>query len=279
MNVLFNMKFFSKYKQELIIIASILTIAKLLSVIATLYLPSSSLEYASKTSKSNYFLFNFPRAVNISQEAVVQKPKEDKKTASALTMDSFTLKAVYAESDGNGFILLVNKKTNKDALVSRGETYEGYLLNKVLSKKAVFEKGGKEYILELKEDKIKEVRTVTDQVAQDSFPDAVQQIDRVARDEVKKYRKNLNLIQKEIRLTPVNDDGKINGFQITYVKKDSIFEKLGVQKGDILKKANGVELTSAKDALNLYKQIDKIKVFKMTLIRNGVEKELEYEIY
>ncbi|MCV6607165.1 MAG: PDZ domain-containing protein [Campylobacterales bacterium] len=279
MNTLFNMKNILKFKFELITAVSIITVAKLLATVAISYLPTSSLEYTGEKTEENYFLFNFPRAISISQEAIIEKPKASQNSSIALTMNNFLLKAVYAQEDGGGFIMVINNRTRKDRLVSRGDTYEGYVLKKILSKKAIFEKGGKEYELLLKEDKVTEVRTVKPDFPVSSKMDTKQQVDRVERSEVKRYRKNINLIQKEIRLAPHREGGKIAGFVITYVKQGSIFQKLGVQRGDRLIEANGLKLTSVKDALKLYKQIDKIKVFKMVLLRNGEERELEYEIY
>lgn len=277
MNTLSSFKFLESYKKETIAAAAILIFWKTAATVSLFFLPSSSLEYAAEESRSNYYTFDFPKAVSISKVPTVAKKTPKKKAGSALSISSLTLKAIYAQEDGGGFIMVVNK-SGKDALISRGETYEGYLLKKIFPKKALFEKNGKDYELHLKEAKIRGVTTVRE-TKKEVAGDTPQKQDRVAKSEIKRYRNNINLIQKEIRLAPVKEGNKIKGFKITYVKKGSVFEKLGVQKGDRLIKANGIELTSAKDALKLYKQIDKIKVFKMVLLRNGKERELEYEIY
>ena len=113
----------------------------------------------------------------------------------------------------------------------------------------------------------------------ESIQEVVQKKTNVTRDEIKEYKKDLSKIWSNIGLKEHKENGKIKGFIITFVKKGSVFEDLGLQKGDILIKANGVELRSYRDAFKIYKQINTIKIFKLIILRNGEEKELEYEIY
>ena len=53
---------------------------------------------------------------------------------------------------------------------------------------------------------------------------------------------------------------------------------MGLKIGDLITKANNVELKSYRDALNIYTKIDKIDVIQIIIIRNGIEKEIVYEI-
>jgi general secretion pathway protein C len=89
----------------------------------------------------------------------------------------------------------------------------------------------------------------------------------------------MSKIWRNIGLREHKSGGKTDGFIVTFVKKGSVFAQLGMRKNDILIEANGYKLTSYKDALKIYKQIDTIKTFKLTVLRNNEEKELEYDIY
>ncbi len=54
--------------------------------------------------------------------------------------------------------------------------------------------------------------------------------------------------------------------------------RLGIQKGDIIIKANNIELKSYKDALNLYGKINDLDTIQIVILRNNQEKEIVYDI-
>jgi len=53
---------------------------------------------------------------------------------------------------------------------------------------------------------------------------------------------------------------------------------LGLQRGDIILKANGVALTSYNAAFKFYKNINKLETLSLLIKRGNEEKELIYEI-
>ena len=73
-------------------------------------------------------------------------------------------------------------------------------------------------------------------------------------------------------------DGKITGFRINSVTKNSVFDKLGLKQGDIIKSVNNIAMSNYQDAFNMYNKINTIKYFNMKIIRNNKEMELDYEI-
>jgi general secretion pathway protein C len=172
----------------------------------------------------------------------------------------------------------VTLEDGKDVIfLDIGQSFKGYTLYKVFPKKAIFTREGKQYELTLADDTDKKVAEATRNSAPKSEP--VQSLKNIPRDEIKTYQQDMSRIWSNIGLKEHKSGGKTDGFVVTFVKNGSVFEQLGLQKGDILTEANGVKISSYKDALNLYKKIDTIKVFKLTILRNNEEKELEYEIF
>ena len=55
-------------------------------------------------------------------------------------------------------------------------------------------------------------------------------------------------------------------------------DKLGLQKGDIIIKANNVKLESLKDVMKIYNNINNITAMEITVLRDNTEVELMYEI-
>lgn len=76
----------------------------------------------------------------------------------------------------------------------------------------------------------------------------------------------------------MKEGNKLIGFKVTRVKRGSKMETLGLQKDDLIIKANNIELTSIAEVLKLYKDIDKMETLALTILRNNQEQEIVYEI-
>jgi general secretion pathway protein C len=85
-------------------------------------------------------------------------------------------------------------------------------------------------------------------------------------------------IYKNIGITEVKDGKNLKGFRLTFVRKNSDFEKLGVKRNDIIKSINGQAITSYNAAFGVYKNIQTAENITMVIERGNEEMELEYEI-
>ena len=54
---------------------------------------------------------------------------------------------------------------------------------------------------------------------------------------------NINQVFTQARAVPYFEDGKTVGFRVFAIKPGSVFEKIGLQNGDVIQRVNGVELT------------------------------------
>jgi len=273
------LKILERLRSDLLSIVILATIIKLLFLVALYFLPKSSIEFVEKPDTNRYHFFNLSRALAISKEKIEPVVNEGSSSnlgvSTAYSLKELTLKAIYKNDETSGFVLVLDK-SSKSHIISIGESHMGYTLVRLEERKAIFTKESKEYMLEILDDG--KVAYTPKRVAPAPVG-VVQTKDRVSREEINQYKNNLNLIWRDIKIQPHYEAGQINGFAVQYVKRGSVFEALGLQAGDRLIRGNGMALTSVKDALTLYKQIDKIKVFKLVVIRNSREVELEYEVY
>jgi len=101
----------------------------------------------------------------------------------------------------------------------------------------------------------------------------------VSKYDLRYYTSNMSRIWKNINIQDVKVNGKIDGFKIISINKNSVFGKLGLKKGDIIKAINNQKLKSYSDAFKVYKKINKLDDLQITILRNNIERDLEYEIY
>lgn len=88
---------------------------------------------------------------------------------------------------------------------------------------------------------------------------------------------NLDRLYTDIRAVPNFSGGKVSGMKILSVKNGSIFAKLGLKRGDVLQKINGMEL-DVKQGFAIFNQLKDQKQITLDLIRQGSPTTLDYEI-
>lgn len=95
--------------------------------------------------------------------------------------------------------------------------------------------------------------------------------------EIDEAMQNLDKLYTEIRAVPNFAGGKVSGMKILSVKNGSIFAKLGMRRGDVLQKINGMEL-DVKKGFEIFNQLKDQKQITLDLIRQGQPTTLDYEI-
>ena len=95
--------------------------------------------------------------------------------------------------------------------------------------------------------------------------------------EIDNALQNLDRLYTEIRAVPNFSGGKVSGMKVLSVKRGSIFAKLGLRRGDVLKRINGMEL-DVKRGFEIFNTLKDEKSITLDLIRQGQPTTLEYEI-
>jgi len=70
---------------------------------------------------------------------------------------------------------------------------------------------------------------------------------------------------------------KSGGFQVQQIQAGSLYEKLGLRAGDVIKVVNGQPVNSAEDAMRLYQQMSNIDAVQLEITRDGKSEHLYYQ--
>ena len=100
---------------------------------------------------------------------------------------------------------------------------------------------------------------------------------KIAKSEVDKALSDLNALYTDIRAVPYFKNGKADGFKLINVKAGSLFEKLGLKRGDVLKSINGTVL-DIQSGLKTFNDLKNESAFTLEVERRGVEQTLSYQI-
>jgi len=95
--------------------------------------------------------------------------------------------------------------------------------------------------------------------------------------EIENAIQNLDKLYTEIRAVPNFQDGRAAGMKILSVKPGSVFAKLGLKRGDVLQRINGLEL-DVRRGFEIFNQLKDQKSLTLDLTRGGSNQTVEYEI-
>jgi general secretion pathway protein C len=235
------------FKYIALFIISLLT-AFLFWAVIDLFLPKTPPVFIPQTSEVRFYKINLVNLffTSFKKPAVIKTNK---------TLKGVKLKAIYFDKN-NSFIIVSQK--NKNIFLNLNDKLNGYKLIKILPNEAIFKRNNQTYKLGFKEIKV---------------PKNTQEIIEINKNTIEKYKKNLSLVWNQIGIikTP-------QGYKITYIKPGSIFEKIGLKKGDIIMEINGMELKNDADAWRIYNNIEKYDYIEVMIKRNNRQKVLRYEM-
>jgi len=89
---------------------------------------------------------------------------------------------------------------------------------------------------------------------------------------------NLPKLLTQARVMPHYSSGKMAGFQVVSVKSESLFDRIGLQSQDVLKRINGMEIKDPSRFLSAFQQVKEEETITLDLIRKGKASTFVYEI-
>jgi len=259
----------------------LLLVAKSITLGLWWYLPNDGVDIKVKNNyQPKYQRVYFSNMLLKTAAKKETQPKESEtqtvtsESFSGISITNMLLKGLYGTSSKAFVIVAMKAKPKKTEILSIGDVFKGYTLKSITSNSAIFEKESKNYILTLD----KSVRANDPKMMSKSAKTTTKGKLGVSRKDIAYFAKNPKQIWRDISIKEVKDGKKILGFKVTKIKRRSKFANLGLQKGDLIIKANNVKLESYKDALALYKNIDKLDAIQIVVMRDNQEVELVYDL-
>jgi len=251
------------FKLFLISITTFSFVIFLWGIINFLFLQKLPISYNYFEKNENFYNIRLDK-IFISHSKPKQNKQIIKPKIKIETLQGVKLKAIFENGD-NSFIIIEDKK---DIFLNLNQKYKGYKLIKVTKNSAIFEKNNKQYEIKFSQTKLN-IPTSTS-----STKKPIEVPTEISKTTIKQYISNPSKIWKNISIIH-----NTKGYKIIYVKKGSIFDKLGLKKGDYIIEVNNKKLNTDSDAWQIYKNINKFDEINIKIKRNNQIKELNYEIY
>lgn len=100
----------------------------------------------------------------------------------------------------------------------------------------------------------------------------------IPRAEIDRTLSNLNDVAMQARIVPAFKDGQAQGFKLFSIRPDSIYTKIGIQNGDVIKRINGYDLNSPEKALEIYSKLKEASRIDIEVERNGAPVRKTYNV-
>jgi general secretion pathway protein C len=82
----------------------------------------------------------------------------------------------------------------------------------------------------------------------------------------------------QARIVPAFKDGVAQGFKLFSIRPDSIYTKIGIQNGDVIRRINGYDLNSPEKALEIYSKLKEASRIDIEVERNGAVLQKTYNV-
>ncbi len=96
--------------------------------------------------------------------------------------------------------------------------------------------------------------------------------------EVTANTENINQLLTQARALPYMEQGKTVGFRISEITPGSLYEKIGLQNGDVIQKINSQDVDDPAKFFQMYQSLKEERNITIDLIRSGQRQSLSYEI-
>jgi general secretion pathway protein C len=175
-----------------------------------------------------------------------------------------------ASGNGDFDYAVIEEKGKKDQGLYRvGDEVSEATVVKILRGKVILRVSGKDEVLSMEEGS-----TTREGTAQKE-PQAGGRIE-VSKAEIDTAFQNMNQMLTQVRVRPYFSGGKPDGFMVSRIKRGSIFEKMGLKNGDVIRGVNGQSIESADKMLELYRSMTSGSEVTVDIKRRGKEEELRY---
>jgi len=189
---------------------------------------------------------------------------------------NLVLVGVVAAAGGGYAMISVDGRAQESYAVGQ-EIIGGAILQSVLADRVLIQRAGSIEGLMLQDAAmpLEGVSTYVPPVSQ--YQPAIQQQGekqfQVTREEVNKQMRSPEFLS-QARLIP-NPGG---GFLVREIKAGSVYEKLGLRIGDVIRMVNGVPVNNAEDAMKFYQQLADLNHVRLEVARAGQIEQLQYNL-
>jgi general secretion pathway protein C len=230
---------------------------------------------ASRSPLQNYSVITERNLFLSTLKTISDKQLEGGFFGASQEVISFDLKGTVVGGASFGFIVIEERGKKKQRLYRLGDMIGSARLIKITRNTAIIKSGGREITLKIKETPEGSLLSHS-QTPQARMPRSGMAL---SKGEVNEKLRDLKTIMTQAAVRPYFEGGEQEGFIVSDIKPDSLYQKLGLQNGDIITEVNGNQMKSADDILQMVNIMQSGGSIALSLKRNGKAETINYSFY
>lgn len=268
MNTLLNERILKQFNRFALPVAVLWTLMSFLAF----FLKTLPVERYASNEQPFFDLFRFSTMFGISAAGSTDKGYKTV-TKEVLVGVPHRLKGIIKSSSG-GYITVSDGK--ESTVVALHGTYKkDFILVGIGENQAIFRGHGKRYRLRLGfDDPLEEMQMVTTSISNPESKEGANEWRTIPRSELLAKSNDLKQLGKIIDIAPIEN----GGFRVVRIASGSLFDRFGLQQGDVVHEVNNKKMVNYAEALSVYREIPRMRSICISITRNNQKKDLIYEI-
>ena len=183
---------------------------------------------------------------------------------------------VVGDADVN-LAIIDDQSTRKQDLYREGDQVGRALVKKILRNKVVLNTGSGHEVLTMEPEE-KGGSSSARQQPFASLPATPADSDELTREQIESALPEYTSLMQQIRVRPHFEAGKPGGFMIYNIDPGSIYAKMGLENGDVIKSVNGQPIQTTQQAVDFYNSLKAGGAVTLEIKRGESAQELRFAI-
>ena len=182
-----------------------------------------------------------------------------------------TLHGVFASENPELSLAIISEKKGKDKTYRPGDSLpNGVLLHEIYADRVILSRNGKFETLRL----IRKQANIKVSSRSSALPGSgeLHQSERITQFK-KSYKKDPQSLWKQIRISPVMKNGRIEGYRFSHNDR-ALMKDLGLLPQDVITAINGTAVTDTAQLMEMMGNIGNMSELNLSLRRNGQTKDI-----
>jgi general secretion pathway protein C len=185
-------------------------------------------------------------------------------------------------SEEQAYAVIEDTQTRRQNLYRVGDSIQNAIVKMIRRAKVVLQVEGRDEVLAMEEIKQgggqRVSRPVSARSSRRSEDNIRTQRVSMRRSMINEAINDVTKLMTQVKIQPHMEEGQPDGLAISNIKPNSIFRRMGLRNGDVLKKVEGQDIRTVDDALRLYDSMKSADSVSVVIERRGSLRNIDYTI-
>lgn len=213
--------------------------------------------------------------------SIAAPPEQDALDDMPVAVKSLGLRlvgTVVANKREDSSAIIEDMSTRKQEAYREGDRVKQALIKRILRHNVIINAGRRDEVLTMEPQESTGKSAAPERKPRARRRPTASSSIRLKRGDLEAQMADLNDLMQQVRIRPFMEGKKPAGFLVSNIKPGSLFSKMGLRNGDVIKGVNGETITTPDQAIELYESLMEGGEIALEIKRGRRQQNLRYEI-